>query len=206
MAFLKYGIWYSIPTMGVCNRQNGCSDGETDGAATVSSITGANILSVQIPKPKSDSTTAEPTTKPCPVPIKFRQSALRLGCWNIRRGLVKREIELTQMLMDEELDILFLTETDTKIENEKDFKIAGYKTIFHVRVENAQKVRMMCLVNEASQHIINVRPDLMSDLFVSIWLEVKTSHNQFTLVSGFYREWTHEGDKSRDCQVERMGN
>ena len=42
--------------------------------------------------------------------------------------------------MDEELDILFLNETDTKIENEKDFKIAGYKTIFHVRVENAQKV------------------------------------------------------------------
>ena len=101
------------------------------------------------------------------------------------------------MLLDEELDVLFITETDTKIESEKDFKIAGYKTIFQVREENTQKVRMMCLVNEASQHIINVRPDLMSDLFVSIWLEVKTSHNQFTLVSGFYREWTYE----LKCQI-----
>ena len=50
------------------------------------------------------------------------------------------------MLLDEELDVLFITETDTKIENEKDFKVAGYKTIFHIREENTQKVRMMCFI------------------------------------------------------------
>ena len=148
MAFLKYGIWYSIPTMGVCNRQNGCSDGENDGAATVSSITGANILSVQIPKPKSDSTTAEPTTKPCPVPIKFRQSALRLGCWNIRRGLVKREIELTELIGSFKLDIIFLVETDSNlIQTEIDFKIKGFTTEFHLKENCEQKTRMICLKN-----------------------------------------------------------
>ena len=36
----------------------------------------------------------------------------QIGSWNIRRGIVKREIEIVQLLKDEELDILFLTETD----------------------------------------------------------------------------------------------
>ena len=54
--------------------------------------------------------------------------------------------------------------------------------------------------------MISIRTDLMSNKFVSIWLEVKTSHIQTTLVSGFYREWTFEGDNSQECQVKRMLN
>ena len=39
---------------------------------------------------------------------------LKIGTWNVRRGLVKRENEITNLLLTEELDVLFLTETDTK--------------------------------------------------------------------------------------------
>ena len=88
-------------------------------------------------------------------------------------------MEITKLLSDSDLDVLFLTETDVKIETEKDFKIDGYKTIFHVRGKSDQKLRMLCLIKESSQHIIKIRPDLMSDQFVSIWLEVKTKHNQY---------------------------
>ena len=39
---------------------------------------------------------------------------LNIGSWNIKRGLVNREIELRDILKKEEFDILFLNETDTK--------------------------------------------------------------------------------------------
>ena len=39
---------------------------------------------------------------------------LKICCWNIRKGLVKRETELKMLLAEENIDVLFLTETDTK--------------------------------------------------------------------------------------------
>ena len=105
---------------------------------------------------KSDSTSSTPTISDHPVisgksaakniANKKKECSLKFGTWNVRRGLIKREIEITQMLLDEELDVLFITETGTKIENEKDFQVAVYKTIFHIREENTQKVRMMCFI------------------------------------------------------------
>ena len=34
--------------------------------------------------------------------------------WNIRRGLITREHELKNILNDEDIDVAFITETDTK--------------------------------------------------------------------------------------------
>ena len=39
---------------------------------------------------------------------------LKIGTWNICRGLITREHELQQLLKKESIDILFVTETDTK--------------------------------------------------------------------------------------------
>ncbi len=42
---------------------------------------------------------------------------------NIRHGLIKRELELKDMLNSEKLNIMFLVETDTKVPNGKsDYK------------------------------------------------------------------------------------
>ena len=38
-----------------------------------------------------------------------------MACWNVRRGLIKREKEIEEMLREHQLDILFLVETDTNI-------------------------------------------------------------------------------------------
>jgi hypothetical protein len=46
--------------------------------------------------------------------VKPRKKSLRLGTWNIRRGLIKREKEIERLIQDEDLDLLFLTETDVK--------------------------------------------------------------------------------------------
>jgi hypothetical protein len=47
------------------------------------------------------------------------QQLLKICSWNIRRGLIKRELELKDMLNSEKLNIMFLVETDTKLPNGK---------------------------------------------------------------------------------------
>ena len=39
---------------------------------------------------------------------------LKCATWNVKRGIVKRELEITHLLNSENIDIIFLTETDTK--------------------------------------------------------------------------------------------
>ena len=72
---------------------------------------------------------------------KNNECSLKFGTWNVRKGLIKREIEITNLLSESDLDVLFLTETDVRIESENDFTIAGYKTFFHVRDKPEQKIR-----------------------------------------------------------------
>ena len=85
---------------------------------------------------------------------KNNECSLKFGTWNVRKGLIKREIEITNLLSESDLDVLFLTETDVRIESENDFTIAGYKTFFHVRDKPEQKIRMMCLVKESALQMI----------------------------------------------------
>ena len=46
-------------------------------------------------------------------------SLINLGCWNIRRGLVKRELEIIDLINSNNLAVLFLVETDSHLINEK---------------------------------------------------------------------------------------
>ena len=47
-----------------------------------------------------------------------------------QRGLIKRELELKDMLNSEKMNIMFLVETDTKLPNGKsDYKIEGCATV-----------------------------------------------------------------------------
>ena len=71
-----------------------------------------------------------------------------MKCWNIRRGLVKRELEIVNLIADQKLDVLFLVETDTnQIMEEKDYKLKGFKTVFPLRSEADQTTHMICLIN-----------------------------------------------------------
>ena len=58
-----------------------------------------------------------------------------LGCWNIRRGLVKRELEILELCSNKNLSVLFLTETDSfQINEAKDYQLPGYSTLFHAKI------------------------------------------------------------------------
>ena len=42
------------------------------------------------------------------------KTAVSRGCWNIRRGLILREAELKAILETENIDIMFLGESDVR--------------------------------------------------------------------------------------------
>jgi len=72
------------------------------------------------------------------------EQQLEICSLNIRRGLLKRELELKNMLNSEKLDIMFLVETDTKMIKGKDnYKIDGYETIIQKTDTNTEKIRII---------------------------------------------------------------
>ena len=57
--------------------------------------------------------------------------------WNIRRGLAIREQELTNIIKINQINIIFLVETDTSAtNNENDYSIQGFKTIIQKKEQN----------------------------------------------------------------------
>ena len=129
---------------------------------------------------------------------------MKLNCatWNIRRGLLTREKELVNLLATENIDLIFITETDTKnIKKEEDYTIQGYKTILPLFNSENQKIRIIGLVKTEISTQFKFRQDLMSVQFPSIWLEYSDTNNKNqTLFAGFYREWSHEGLENEMAQ------
>ena len=136
----------------------------------------------------------------------FSLPSVQCATWNIKRGLFKRENELKDMLSKENIDIMFVTESDTNaLVNEEDFVLNGYKTIFHLRENQNEKIRLIGLVKMSLWPKIIIRHDLMSTGFHSIWLEIAdpTFKIKATLISGFYRVWTHNLENSEASQLKR---
>ena len=64
--------------------------------------------------------------------------------------------------------------------------------------------RIQCLVKENIANFTKVRSDLMNEEFPSIWIDYKQDQGKkSTLIAGFYRVWTQEGDKT-PIQTEQL--
>ena len=63
---------------------------------------------------------------------------LNIAAWNIRRGLIIKENELVHLLHKDEIDFMFLTETDTSLHNAEMFHIKGYTT--HIQLCGEKKM------------------------------------------------------------------
>ena len=104
-----------------------------------------------------------------------RKIHLKIGTWNLRRGLSRREHEIVNLIESEGVDVLFLTETDTGKINASNYKMSGYKTFTQSCESEDDTVRVIAIVKENCGAKIQLRPDLMSNTFPSIWLEVEDS-------------------------------
>jgi hypothetical protein len=128
------------------------------------------------------------------------EQQLKICSWNIRRGLIKRELELKSILKTEKVNIMFLVETDlTMLNGKEDYKIEGYETILQKTDQNTEKIRIIGLVEEEMRNITKVRNE-----FPSIWLEITRSKQKNLLICGFYREWTRNGNNSENEQSVRL--
>ena len=127
-----------------------------------------------------------------------------IGTWNIRRGLIKRENEILEIITSQNIDILFLTETDTKRSNAEKFVIKGFNTVVQKVSKEDDVVRIVALIRENAGLEFKVRDDLMSVSFPSIWLEIQDKNKSSTLLGGFYRQWSCNGIRSKKLQVEEM--
>jgi exonuclease III len=129
---------------------------------------------------------------------------LSIGCWNIRRGLFTREIELRSFLKKEHIDIMFLVETDIILNGKDDFKIEEYQTVTTKHDATGEKIRVIGLIEEEVAISAKTREDLMSTEFPSIWLEITREHQKNVLVCGVYREWNRDGLKTEKDQKHRL--
>ena len=141
-----------------------------------------------------------------PVRRKEKKQNLSIATWNVRRGLVKRENEIVQLLMEEQLDVLFLTETDTKRINVCNYKIRGYSTLMQSGVDDLDTdiIRIVALKKDDCGVKIEIRNDLMSASFPSIWLEIQDQRLSKSMIGGLYRQWSNNGNRSRALQVEEI--
>ena len=112
--------------------------------------------------------------------------------------MIKRELELSDLLRTENIDIIFLTETDTSmLISDETYTIAGYKTVVPEKMSDSELVRIVCLIKEKLLSYIKIRFDLMSSEFPSIWVDYKYEpSSKPMLLAGFCRVWTHDGKKS----------
>ena len=130
---------------------------------------------------------------------------MKIGSWNIKRGLVTKENEIKLLLKTEKFDILFLNETDTKqILSKKDYQIEGFETIIAKSPKNSTLIRIICLVKIELMERTSCNEDLMSPEFPSIWLEIKDPYGKKLIIGGFYREWAQNGLSTEKEQEKRM--
>ena len=125
--------------------------------------------------------------------------------WNIRRGLAIREQELTNIIKINQINMIFLVETDTSaINNENDYSIQGFKTIIQKKRAESDPTRIICLIdNKLASHAL-IRNDLTSTDFPSLWVEIENEKGKNIICGGYYREWAPGGDKSVESQVQAI--
>ena len=142
----------------------------------------------------------EPKSEPKP--------ELKVGCWNIRRGLIKRELEMTEIMKTNQINLMFLVETDTMmVQTEEDYYIKGYKTIVQKKdpkEKSKSPTRIICLVDAKIGENSKTRIDLMDSEFPSIWVEYKNENSKNVLICGLYREWTKNGDVTQEKQLQSI--
>ena len=91
-----------------------------------------------------------------------------MASWNIKRGLATKITEFSEFAWKNDLDILYLIETDTRLLNsENDLQVKGYKTILQVRENADDIVRIVALV-KISERLITIKQEPSSKNYPSI--------------------------------------
>ena len=127
---------------------------------------------------------------------------LKISSWNIGRGLFNKEPEIDQIIESNNINFLFLLETD--IRHFKTETFASYIPILQMTKEG-EKVQVFLLIRPQMKEKVRVRTDLMEAGVPMIWIEVETEQGNNIMIAGVYREWqSQEGNDTISSQRERL--
>ena len=87
--------------------------------------------------------------------------------------MIKRENEINHLLQTEDIDILFLTETDIKKHFVNDLKIKGYTTHIQAASQDEDVVRIVALTKDNCGVKVSLKSALMQESYPSIWIEIQ---------------------------------
>ena len=105
--------------------------------------------------------------------------------------IIKRELEISELIKEENIDLLFLTETDCHIDTECEYKISGFNTVLPLRDNQTDQIRIIALVRSSLANTVKVKSEFMSKTFPSIWFMISELNKESTYIAGFYRQWNY---------------
>ena len=120
---------------------------------------------------------------------------LKIASLNICRGVYSKEELLESTIRENDLDVCSVCEVD--IENfdiKNPFSLRGYQTLFPLERTGTSTKRLICFVKDDIQ--VSQRSDLMSDMFSSVWLEIR-NNAQKILICKAYREFSDLTNKDQ---------
>ena len=88
--------------------------------------------------------------------------------------------------------------------NAVNYKIRGFSTLLPIVEDEQDMVRIIAIVRDELGLDFQLREDLMSADFPSIWVEVTDIQKSKIILGGFYRQWSNKGVRSTTIQVEEM--
>ena len=91
-------------------------------------------------------------------------------------------------IKENDFDICSVCEVDIdNFDIKNPFSIKGYQSFFPLERNGTSTKRLICFVKEEIQ--VTQRNDLMSDMFCSVWLELR-NNSQKILIGTAYREFS----------------
>ena len=124
---------------------------------------------------------------------------IKLAHWNAGSAYLANKMhEIEQVVSDNHPHVLGISESNLKRNHDiEEVQLQGYDLVVCKTMENdnLQISRVVCYKHQSL--VAEVRDDLMSDQFSSIWLEVGLPGRSKILVCQLYREWRYLGQPDR---------
>ena len=141
--------------------------------------------------------------------LKNKGTNLRVASLNICKGLYSKETLLLNLMINEDIDIIGISEADLSFFDEKrPFSLHGYKTFYPILRQDKNIKRLLVFVKQEIE--VEERRDFMLPDISTVWLEYKPHQGKKIMICPKYREFnplTGENDndkKNIDAQLKRF--